>query len=312
MLSTWCVVLAARASARFHLIPMVGRPASGSSASLVTSEPIRETIGRAHSFAPKERIAAVLADSFTDFSCGIDMDRLDSRNIVIEPVHRGTGYEILLALLWLETRIEPKAPVIFLPADHIVSDERLMCEALADMAGWIGKEPESVYLLGAVPEGPHNQLGYIVPWLETSLVPTGVYEFVEMPDVYAARSLINSGSLWNTFIFGGTFISIVQLFRPHYDAQVNAIREAISVEVTSSSGSGALTQVFEKLQPIDFSGDILKARIDRLNVLRLPPCGWWPLKSPALDPTPGLPSEGLPSDTHPAGQPHRSPAETSD
>jgi len=280
------MVLAARAGARRHLIPVVERPAARSSASLAARNPIRDTIGRGHSFAPKERIGAVLAESFSDPSCA-GIDRLDSCHIVVEPVHRGTGYEILLALLWLETRIEDTATVIFLPVDHVVSDERLMSEALANMAGWIGKYPESVYLYGAMPEGPHNQLGYIVPWLETSLLPTSVYEFVEMPDVSAARSLINSGGLWNTFIFGGTFVSILQLFKPDYDAQVDAIREALKVdqEAASSSGSGALARVFEQLQPIDFSRDILKNRIDRLNVLRLPPCGWWPLKLPQLDTT---------------------------
>jgi mannose-1-phosphate guanylyltransferase len=77
-----------------------------------------------------------------------------------------------------------------------------------------------IYLLGAVPQGPHDQLGYIVPWHDTMLMPTGVYEFVERPDVRHARKLINAGGLWNTFIFGGNVPSLIKLFRPRFDAAI--------------------------------------------------------------------------------------------
>jgi mannose-1-phosphate guanylyltransferase len=279
----WCVVLAARSGAQYRADSIANRTAPLIPAP-AARDPIRETLRRARTFAPIECIGAVLAAACGDLSQA-GMDRIDPNHIVAEPVHRGTGYEILLALLSLESRVEAMAPIIFLPADHIVSDERVVSDALANMVGWIGREPGLVYLFGTVPEGPHNQLGYIVPWLETSLLPTSVYEFVEMPDVRTARSLINSGGLWNTFMFGGTRASIMQLFKPHYDTQIKAIREALAQDRGGACKleSSALTRVFSALQPIDFSRDILKNRLDRLNVLRLPPCGWWPLRSPRFD-----------------------------
>src|SRR5271156_2337257 len=127
---------------------------------------------------------------------------------VVQPKHQGTAYEVLFALLMLENRLSPSTPVLFLPADCVVNDEVVMTNSLASMAEWIADEPGPVYLLGAVPQGPHDQLGYIVPWHDAMLMPTGVYEFVERPDVHRARELINAGGLWNTFIFGGNVASL--------------------------------------------------------------------------------------------------------
>jgi mannose-1-phosphate guanylyltransferase len=135
---------------------------------------------------------------------------------------------VLLALLLLEGRVSPATPVFFLPADHVVDDEEVMTNALTTMIEWINEEPGPVYLLGALPQGPHDQLGYIVPWHDAILMPTGVYEFVERPDIRLARRLINAGGLWNTFIFGGSFASLMRLFPPRFDAIVGALRTAFT------------------------------------------------------------------------------------
>jgi hypothetical protein len=149
------------------------------------------------------------------------------------------------------------------------------------MAEWIGEEPGSVYLLGAVPQGPHDQLGYIVPWHDAMLMPSGVYEFVERPELPLARRLINDGGLWNTFIFGGSLAALLKLFCPQFDAAVAALRTALQSELVDPD----LTRAFDCLTPADFSEDLLAKQIDNLKVLRLLRCGWWPLKSPTLPST---------------------------
>jgi mannose-1-phosphate guanylyltransferase len=137
-------------------------------------------------------------------------------------------------------------------------------------------EPGPVYLLGAVPQGPHDQLGYIVPWHDAMLMPTGVYEFVERPDVHRARKLINVGGLWNTFIFGGSLGSLIQLFRPRFDATIAELRAALGSDPIALD----LVRVYDNLTTVDFSQDLLARQTDNLKVLRLLRCGWWPLKPP--------------------------------
>jgi mannose-1-phosphate guanylyltransferase len=140
-------------------------------------------------------------------------------------------------------------------------------------------EPGPIYLLGAVPQGPHDQLGYIVPWHDTMLMPTGVYEFVERPDVRHARKLINAGGLWNTFIFGGNVSSLIKLFRPRFDAAIASLREAL----LASQMQPDLVRAYDRLSPVDFSQEVLAKQLDNLSVLRLLRCGWWPLKSPTYN-----------------------------
>src|SRR5208337_4267176 len=181
----------------------------------------------------------------------------------------------------LENRISPATPVLFLPSDHVVNNEEVMTHALMSMIDWITNESRPVYLLGAVPQGPHDQLGYIVPWHAAMQMPTSVYEFVERPEVHRARKLINAGGLWNTFIFGGTFVSLIKLFRPRFDAIIAALRSALQADPNEPN---ALIRVYDRLTSVDFSQDLLAKLTDNLNVLRLPRCGWWPLKSPKRNP----------------------------
>jgi mannose-1-phosphate guanylyltransferase len=176
----------------------------------------------------------------------------------------------------LENRISPSTPVLFLPADCVVNDEVVMTNSLASMAEWIVDDSGPVYLLGAVPQGPHDQLGYIVPWHDAMLMPTGVYEFVERPDVQRARRLINAGGLWNTFIFGGSLASLIQLFCPRFDAAIADLRAALRSEHIALD----LVRAYNNLTPVDFSQDLLARQTDNLKVLRLLRCGWWPLKPP--------------------------------
>jgi mannose-1-phosphate guanylyltransferase len=241
-------------------------------------DPLTATLVRAARVTSLDRIAAVIANSADDWRLS-SLRELDGRNLFVQPKHQGTAYEVLLALLLLESRISSETAVLFLPTDHVVSDEEVMTSSLMAMAEWIAEEPGPVYLLGAVPQGPHDELGYIVPWHDAMLMPAGVYEFVERPDVHRARKLINAGGLWNTFIFGGTVASLVRLFRPRFDTTITNLRAALQ-----SHSELDLVRSYDRLTPVDFSHDLLARQTDNLKVLRLLRCGWWPLKSPTFNP----------------------------
>jgi mannose-1-phosphate guanylyltransferase len=238
-------------------------------------DPLATALHRATAVTSLDQIAAVITTP-ADHSRQGSLRKLGIRNLFVQPKHQGTAYEVLLALLMLENRISPSTAVLFLPADYVVNDEVVMTNSLASMVEWIVAEPGPVYLLGAVPQGPHDQLGYIVPWHDFMLLPTGVYEFVERPDAQRARELINAGGLWNTFIFGGSLASLVQLFRPRFDAIIADLRAALRSDQIARD----LLHAYDSLTCIDFSKDLLARQTDNLKVLRLLRCGWWPLKPP--------------------------------
>jgi mannose-1-phosphate guanylyltransferase len=261
----WGVILASR-----------GDP--GRSVGLGKRDPLTATLRRAASVTSVDRIAAVISVP-TEPWRESSLNELAARNLFVQPVYQGTAYEVLLALLLLESRISAATPVFFLPADHVVDDEEVMTNALTTMIEWIAEEPAPVYLLGALPQGPHDQLGYIVPWHDAILMPTGVYEFVERPDIRRARKLINAGGLWNTFIFGGSFCSLLSLFSPRFDATIAGLRATLQSDEVERD----LSRLDDRLTPVDFSQDLLARQTDQLRVLRLLRCGWWPLKSPTLN-----------------------------
>jgi mannose-1-phosphate guanylyltransferase len=264
----WGVILASREDPRRGAAQ---RPA------LNKRDPLAATLHRAATVTSLDRIAAVIAAP-ADPWWRSSLNELATRNLFVQPKHQGTAYEVLLALLLLESRVSPATPVFFLPADHVVDDEEVMTNALTTMIEWIAEEPGPVYLLGALPQGPHDQLGYIVPWHDAILMPTGVYEFVERPDIHRARKLINAGGLWNTFIFGGSFASLVRLFPPRFDAVIADLRAALQSDYIEPD----LVRLYGRLTPVDFSQDLLAKQTDQLRVLRLLRCGWWPLRSPTL------------------------------
>jgi mannose-1-phosphate guanylyltransferase len=270
----WCVLLASREDPQ-----RLGMRAQGHSAAqrpmLNNRDPLATVLHRATAVTSREQISAIIAAPADHWQQG-SLRELGIGNLFVQPKHQGTAYEVLLALLMLENRISPSTAVIFLPADCVVNDEVAMRNSLASMAEWIVDDPRAVYLLGAVPQGPHDQLGYIVPWHDVMLMPTGVYEFVERPDVHRARELINAGGLWNTFIFGGSLALLLQLFRPRFDATIADLRAALRSENVARD----LARVYNNLTSVDFSQDLLARQTDNLKVLPLLRCGWWPLKPP--------------------------------
>ena len=275
MTEPWCVLLASREDPRRRPRTTAQRRSPAQRPELNNRDPLATALRRATAMTSVEKIAAVIVASADPWRQS-SLSQLGIRNLFVQPKHQGTAYEVLLALLMLENRIAPSTPVLFLPVDCVVNDEVVMTNSLASMTEWIVEDPGSVYLLGAVPQGPHDQLGYIVPWHDFMLMPTGVYEFVERPDVHHARQLISAGGLWNTFIFGGSLASLTQLFRPRFDATIADLRAALRSDQIALD----LVLAYNNLTSVDFSQDLLTKQTDNLKVLRLLQCGWWPLKPP--------------------------------
>lgn len=205
--------------------------------------------------------------------------QFSTANFFDQPGYRGSAFEVLLALLALEERVDSTTPVLFMPTDHVVRQEPVMVQALANIGSWVQRDSSLVYLLGAAPDGPHSQLGYIVPWYDAHDLASAVYSFVEGPETHRARQLINAGALWNTFIFAGTVPALLGLYaRAQHQPVVDALRAAF--RQSPSDAGAALSALYHHLEWLDFSRDILIPNVDRLGLLRLPRCGWWPLKSP--------------------------------
>jgi mannose-1-phosphate guanylyltransferase len=155
-----------------------------------------------------------------------------------------------------------------------------MARSLRTAANLAADNPGLVYLLGAEPDHPDHELGYIVPSELRRDSASGVLRFAEKPTPEKARTLIREGALWNTFIIAGSLRALLALFEEHFGSTVTAMRHALDLAQNQSGGSVALELFYADLEPHDFSRDVLERHEQMLQVLRVPNCGWTDLGTP--------------------------------
>jgi mannose-1-phosphate guanylyltransferase len=143
------------------------------------------------------------------------------QNILVEPISRNTAPCLGLAALFIR-RLDPRAVVLALPADHIVTDveefQRVLNLAIevAEDSGW----PVTV---GIQPRWPETGYGYIQFVDEddgkNKYFARGVYKaktFAEKPNLETAEKFLASGDfLWNSGMFVWRVDVILEQIKTH-------------------------------------------------------------------------------------------------
>jgi mannose-1-phosphate guanylyltransferase len=198
---------------------------------------------------------------------------------IVQPANRGTAPPILYSLLSIE-QIDDDAIVAILPSDHHFSDEPAFTAALESAFGIATQHPSSVILLGASPQGPEVEYG----WIEIGPSVHGaggawsrVRGFFEKPSFPAARELLARGSLWNTFVMVGHVRGFLEMVNASLADVVGRLRG-------SQLWVGAEVQVqnslYDHALAIDFSREVLSVQTPRLLALRMAGSGWSDLGHP--------------------------------
>ena len=185
---TWALVLAAGEGSRLHslttdatgtAIPKQFCSLHGGTSLLL------DTLRRAHSVAPRDRICAVVAEAHRRWWHS-DLWSLDCANVVVQPANRGTANGILLPLLSILAQ-DPFAKVVFLPSDHYFAEEAVIARALKRAVDQVYARPDSLALLGIEPDEADAELGYILPGNALPGDAFRVCQFVEKPSLEIAR-----------------------------------------------------------------------------------------------------------------------------
>jgi len=271
-LNTWALVLAGGAGSRLHgltrnahgvVVPKQFCSLQGGPSLL------QEALQRAAAVAPVQRVCTVVAAQHRLWWREM-LSYLPDENIVVQPQNRGTAYGILLPLVKIAER-DPDATVVMLPADHYLSDEEVLLQALREVGLLASANREAIYLLGMRPDEPDTELGYILPARRSANRPAGVLRFIEKPAVARAQSLLEQGALWNAFIMAGTARALLKLFDARFDAAIDAMRGA---------NPAAIESLYGQLHDVDFSRDVLQGNESVLQVMAVPNCGWTDLGTP--------------------------------
>jgi len=193
-----CVIMAGGRGTRFWPLSRTSRPkqllALATGASL-----LRDTFERV---APLVGPGRVLVVTSGDLAAAVraDLPELPPAHVITEPVGRNTAPCAVLGM-GLARRLDPRAPVALLPADHLVRDAEAFRSQLAAAFAAVSAEP-SVATFGIRPTHPHTGYGYIEAAAGPPAGPLPGVAFSEKPDVEtAARYVAGGRHYWNSGIF---------------------------------------------------------------------------------------------------------------
>ena len=199
---------------------------------------------------------------------------VDDSRIISQPLNRGTGVAVAVALLHILRR-DPDAVVIFVPCDHYYSDAQACGRAIRSAILGAEQYPDSVILVGAKAHYPEVEYGWIELGSTISHTPTPLMQverFWEKPSLSQAQALLRSGCLWNTFLSVGYASTFLDLVCSEVPGVVFSLGKALA--------KNELEAAYPLMRTVDLSRQVLTPQPHRLLAIPDTTSGWTDLGSP--------------------------------
>ena len=206
-----------------------------------------------------------------------DPDGAGSQRIV-QPANKSTAPPILFSALSIEGMDDSLIAV--LPGDHFYCDEDRFTAALESAFEIAAKRPSKVVLIGARPDRPEVEYGWIALGAAVGHESGELYRvtgFQEKPTLDPARTLPGDRSAWNTFVMVGHVRPFLEMAAQAIPAVLERVRGA---ELWAGSETYIEESVYNELHSSDFSKQVLSPEAMRLLVLRVRDPGWRDLGHP--------------------------------
>ncbi|MFI5304786.1 MAG: sugar phosphate nucleotidyltransferase [Nitrospiria bacterium] len=247
---------------------------------------IQHTTDRIGRLIPKEKQFAVLDAKYAS-TIHHYLSDFPIENLVYQPVNRETAPGILLPLARVLKR-NPNSHVAIFPSDHFILHEECFMEHVQMAHKIIHQFPDYVVLLGAQPEGPETEYGWIEP-CETLLFTNGtelkpVKTFHEKPDIESAQRFFDNGYLWNTMIMiarGSTLWGMVLDTVPGLQSHFKNIYDSLG----TAEEETVISREYEKMASVNISDSVLEKCPSHLLVLATKDVVWsdWGNESRVLE-----------------------------
>jgi mannose-1-phosphate guanylyltransferase len=193
--------------------------------------------------------------------------------VIFQPVNRGTAAGILLALAHVLAR-DSDATVVIYPSDHFVQPEGAFLASVRKAVGVAQTYPHLPVLLGARPDSPEPDYGWIVPSLaESNGHARQVERFLEKPPRSLAEIALRQGALWNTLVVASRADSLWRLAGSRLPAIMPAFERYLE-RLRAGGDDGALEEMYRHLPSRDFSSEVLQRAPRELRVFELKGL-WW-------------------------------------
>jgi mannose-1-phosphate guanylyltransferase len=138
-------------------------------------------------------------------------------------------------------------------------------------------QPETVVLLGIEADRPEVEYGWIEPATPIlGQLPRAirrVQRFWEKPSVNVAKSLMDQGFFWNSFVMVGrvdAFLRMIERAVPNLYEAFAAIKGSIYTDDEDQ----LIGHLYANIPPSNFSHEVLAVRANDLAVLPVKDVGW--------------------------------------
>jgi len=166
---------------------------------------LEHTLDRAVQLVGAERVVTVIGRGHRAF---VDTSTIPGK-VIEQPMNLDTGPGILLGMAYVEAHA-PDATVLIFPSDHFISPEERFLEHVERAALLTERLGDRLVLLGAHPDRPETEFGWIEPGAKTAVwsgssseAAQEVISFREKPTAREAADCFARGYLWNTMIIAG-------------------------------------------------------------------------------------------------------------
>jgi mannose-1-phosphate guanylyltransferase len=186
------------------------------------------------------------------------LPKLDSRQILAEPIGRNTAPAIGLAAFLL-LRSDPDAVLGLFPSDHVIADPE-QYRATLSKAVEIAAAGANIVVLGIRPTRPETGYGYIEAGAAETNGSLRVRRFTEKPDLGKARQFLEAGNyFWNSGMFLWRADTLANALREHLP-NTAPLLDTIAQAFGTRNFAATLRRLYPKCQKISVDYAILEPR----------------------------------------------------
>lgn len=229
----------------------------------------QQTVDRAGALTSVERKIAVVASDHAD-EARMQLRDHPAGILVVQPSNRGTAPGVLLALARVHAE-DPGAVAVIYPSDHFVRPEEEFVMTVARAVAATSAHPGRLVLVGAMPDGPEPDYGWVLPGSRLDFDEEDLYDvgtFVEKPPSEISKDILARGGLWNTMVLVGKVGKFWQLAWQHVP-EVMPLFARYRDAVGTSREATVLESIYQRMPKRDFSKDVLQKAPEALAVLPL-------------------------------------------
>lgn len=239
---------------------------------------LEETLDRVAGLIPRERLVTIIGRDHAKFmnGCAARAGRL-----IAQPAGRETAPGIFLPAAHI-LRADPGATVLIFPSDHFVSSGPAFAASVRSAAALAERRPDKIVLLGAIPDGPEQDYGWIEPDRGSAAAggAMSVARFREKPGPEEAAEMHERGCLWNTMVMAVKIATLWDMGRaclPEMMVHFDALLPALGTPWEDA----ALAETYRRLGRFNFSSQIVERVPERVMVLPMTGVEWSDLGRPA-------------------------------